>query len=249
MPLLDHFHPPLDRRSWESFHGWWGFQLAGRLNMRPLPHGFIAEGNVHIGATAAVDVAAFEEDAPAGETLVSERDNGAVATEVWAPPRPLVAMRVDFAALETFEIRIYDEPRARTLVAVVELISPGNKDRPETRRAFLDKCAAYLREGISVVLVDVVTSRQHNFHAALMELFHGPDEALRAVTSELYAVAYRVVVADTAISQTTHLEMWAESLAVGAPLPTMPLWLTPSLCMPLELEAAYRDACRLAGIG
>lgn len=240
MPLLDHFHPPLDRRSWESFHGGWIFQLAGQLNMRPLPYGFLAEGNVHIGITVGADVAAFEEDVPS-----RERSNGAVATEVWAPPQPPLVMSVDFSSLETFEMRIYDQDRARTLVAAVELVSPGNKDRPESRRAFLDKCATYLREGVSVVIVDIVTSRRHNFHAALMELFRGDETAMRAVTSDLYAVAYRVHV----VGQRTQLEAWPAALALGAPLPTMPLWLTESLCVPLDLEAGYRDACRYAAIG
>ncbi|MHB1425817.1 MAG: DUF4058 family protein [Gemmataceae bacterium] len=240
MPLLDHFHPPLDRRSWENFHGGWIFQLVGQLNMRPLPYSFLAEGNVHLGITVAADVAAFEEDNPIGE-----RSNGAVATEVWAPPRPLFAVLVDFSTLETFEIRIYDQARARILVAAVELVSPGNKDRPESRRAFLDKCAAYLREGVSVVLVDIVTSRRHNFHAALMELFRGDEVAMRAVSSDLYAVADRVHL----VGQRTQLEAWPTALVLGQSLPTMPLWLTESLCVPLDLEAGYQAACRYAAIG
>jgi len=240
MPLLDHFHPPLDRRSWESFHMSWADHLAGRFNMRPNRYGFLAEANVHIGITVATDVAAFEEDVPTGE-----RSNGGVATEVWAPPQPPLVVPVDFTKLETFELRIYDEQRARTLVAAVELVSPGNKDRPENRRAFLDKCATYLREGVFLVIVDIVTSRRHNFHAALMELFNGGETAARAITSDLYAVAYRPHL----VGQRTQLEVWPAALALGAPLPTMPLWLTESLCVPLELEAGYQTACRYAAIG
>jgi hypothetical protein len=239
MPLLDHFHPPLDRRGWESFHLSWADHLTGHFNMRPNRYGFLAEADVHIGITVCADVAAFEEDAPSGE-----RPNGAVATEVWAPPHPPLVVPVDFTKLETFEIRIYDEQRARTLVAAVELVSPGNKDRPDNRRAFLDKCAAYLREGVSVVIVDIVTARRHNFHAALMELFNVGETAMRAVTSDLYAVAYRVHL----VGQRTQLEAWTEALTLGAPLPTMPLWLTESLCVPLELEAGYQTACKYAGI-
>jgi hypothetical protein len=224
MPLLDHFHPPLfPPRSWESFHGFWITHLAGNLNLRPMGYGFIAESNIPRGITVAVDM----------------------ATEVWAPPQPPLVVPVDFANLETFEIRIYDQERARTLVAAVELVSPGNKDRPENRRAFLDKCAAYLREGVSVVIVDIVTSRRHNFHAALMELFNGPETAVGAVTADLYAVAYRVRVT----GKRTQLEAWPAALALAAPLPTMPLWLTESLCVPLELEAGYQAACRYAAIG
>jgi hypothetical protein len=243
MPLLDHFHPPLfPHRSWESFHSFWITQLAGNFNTRPNRYGFLAEANVHIGITVTADVAAFQEDAPSGE-----QPNGAVAvaTQVWAPPQPPLVVPIDFSSLETFEIRIYDEERARTLVAAVELVSPGNKDRPESRRAFLDKCAAYLREGVSVVIVDIVTSRRHNFHAALMELFNGGESAMRAITSDLYAVTYRVHL----VGQRTQLEAWPEALALGAPLPTMPLWLTESLCVPLDLEAGYQAACRYAAIG
>jgi hypothetical protein len=241
MPLLDHFHPPLfPRRSWESFHQFWSTQLAGQFNIRPNRYGFLAETNVHIGITVAADVAAFEEGTPSGE-----RPDGAVATELWAPPQPPLVIAVDFSALETFEIRIYDEARARTLVAAIELVSPGNKDRPENRRAFLDKCAAYLREGVSVVIVDIVTSRRHNFHAALMELFNAGEAAQRALASDLYAISYRVRL----VGQRTQVETWSEALALGAPLPTMPLWLAESLCVPLELEAGYQAACRYAAIG
>jgi hypothetical protein len=239
MPLLDHFHPPLSRRSWESFHTWWAGHLSGRLNMGPLPPRFIAEANIHIGIKVAADVAAFEAEGPAKAGA-----DGTVATAVWAPPQPPLVVPVDFASLESFEIRVYDEEGARTLVAAVELVSPGNTNRPDARRAFLDKCAAYLREGVCVTIVDIVTSRRHNFHAALMKLLEGHDKAVRAVKSKLYAVAYRA----RNVRDRTQLEMWPTKLALGRPLPTLPLWLTDSLCVPLELEAAYREACRFAAI-
>jgi hypothetical protein len=38
------------------------------------------------------------------------------------------------------------------------------KDRPENRQAFVAKCAGYLREQVSVVVVDVVTTRRANLH-------------------------------------------------------------------------------------
>jgi hypothetical protein len=240
MPLLDHFHAPLfPRRSWESFHYAWTVHLSGQLNTRPLPPGYIAENNVHIGLVVAADVAAFEEDTPSGEG-----GNGAVAAAVWAPPQPPLVVPVDLTGLEVFEIRVYDADRAHTLVAAVELVSPGNKDRPENRRAFLDKCAAYLREGVSVIVVDVVTSRRHNFHAALMELFNGGEEAARAVASDLYAVAYRI----RPVGTRTQLEAWPVALALGEDLPTLPLWLAENFAVPLDLEAGYREARRSTGI-
>ena len=50
----------------------------------------------------------------------------------------------------------------RTLVAVIELVSPANKDRPAKRRLFAAKCATYLSRGIGLIVLDVVTSRQAN---------------------------------------------------------------------------------------
>jgi hypothetical protein len=240
MPLRDHFHPPLfPGRSWESFHGLWIAQLVGQLNMRPMPSRFIAEGDVHIGLRVVVDVAAFEIDQPSGDS-----SNGPVAVAVWAPPMPQIVVPVNLA-LQTFELRVYDLESARRLVAAVELVSPGNKDRPETRRAFLDKCATYLREGVSLAIVDVVTTRQHNFHAELMELLNAGETAASAVTTDLYAVAYRVHM----LGKRTEMEVWPNALGLGQPLPTLPLWLTESFCVPLELEPAYQMACHYAGIG
>jgi hypothetical protein len=241
MPLLDHFHPPLfPRWSYESFHSMWAGQLAGQLNRRPLPPRFLAEANVHIGITVATDVATFDLDEPVG----GNGPNGGVATAVWAPPQPPLVVPVDFAGLEAFEVRVYDQDRARKLVAAVELVSPRNKDRAESRRAFLDKCAAYLREGVSLAVVDVVTSRRHNFHGALMELFNSGEAATAAAGSDLYAVAYRVRIVGTR----TQLEMWPATLALGQSLPTLPLWLAVDYAAPLELEAAYRETCGDAGI-
>lgn len=73
------------------------------------------------------------------------------------PPRyvagPHIHPRTDY------EVRIYDEERGRRLVAAVEIVSPSNKDRPETRRVFVAKCEALLRRGVSVSVIDLVTSR------------------------------------------------------------------------------------------
>ena len=45
---------------------------------------------------------------------------------------------------------------------------------------------------------------------------------------DLYATAYRPLLGD----EHSRLDLWAVSLAVGAPLPTLPLWLTHDLALP-----------------
>jgi hypothetical protein len=45
-----------------------------------------------------------------------------------------------------------------------------------------------------------------------------------------------------------RLQTWAHPLAVGQPMPTLPLWLADNLAVPLELEASYEETCRFLRI-
>jgi hypothetical protein len=39
------------------------------------------------------------------------------------------------------------------------------------------------------------------------------------------------------------LEAWPETLTIGQPLPTLPLWLAEALVISLDLEPSYEQAC------
>lgn len=125
------------------------------------------------------------------------------------------------------------------LVSAIELLSPANKDRASHRRAVAAKCAAYLQENVSVVIVDVVTERQANLHADIMRLLELNADAVWESPTQLYAVAYRTVGQD----ETARLELWPEVLRLGEKLPTMPLWLGTDVSMALDLEQSYQATC------
>jgi hypothetical protein len=78
--------------------------------------------------------------------------------EAWAPPTPAVIIPTSFP--DEIEVQVFGQSGGTYLVGAVELVSPGNKDRPETRRAFAAKCSSYLQLGIGLVVVDVVTERR-----------------------------------------------------------------------------------------
>jgi hypothetical protein len=239
MPLRDHFHPPLERRRhWEGFHGQWPAVIVQHLAAR-LPPRYFAEPRVHAGTRVEIDVATFnEEDNPAAP--VGDGNGGGVATAVWAPPRPTRTFPIAFADPDVYEVQVYDEESGCRLVAAVELVSPANKDRPEHRRAFAAKCAAYLQESVSVLVVDVVTERRANLYAELMQLLGLSDPFLEPEAPPLYAVGCRTICR----AEVWQLDTWSERLAVGAPLPTLPLWLARDLAVPLELEETYEETCR-----
>jgi hypothetical protein len=161
-----------------------------------------------------------------------------------AEPRIHLGAFADPSDQDEYEVRVYDTKRNRRLVAAVEIVSPANKGRPETRRAFVAKCAALLQQRVSVVLVDLVTTRQFNLYGDLLELIGQRDPSLAPEPPPLYAAACR----STRRPDAWHFEAWAHALALGQPLPTLPLWLADNFAVPLELEASYEETCRFLRI-
>jgi hypothetical protein len=234
VPLRDHFHPPLsERRPWESFHTTWASALADFLNEEVLPPGFIALEQVHAGAAVEIDVGAYTEP-PAGGGV----GTAAATRTLWKPAAAPALMPATFPPGCTVEI--VATQGGRTLVAAVELVSPGNKDRGLKRRLFAAKCATYLSRGVGLIVVDVVTGRQANLHNDLIDLL-GLDAGFRLADAQhLYAVAYRPL----REGDGGFIETWRVPLAVGEPLPTLPLSLEAEHCLPVDLEAAYLEASR-----
>ncbi len=241
MPLLDHFHAPLvDSYPWQSFHTIWAVAIAGRLNAT-LPRRYVATVQTHLGRRVEADVAEFElplapEDEPRNGT------GGGVAVQTWAPPAVTSVLPAVFP--DDIQVKVIDQMDSMRLVAVIELISPGNKDRPEARRAFGAKCAAYLQRGVGLVAVDTVTSRRFNLHNDFVRVTGLPEQFAMPDDVWLYATAYR----PARRHDINEIDFWAVPLAVGGALPLLPLALKGTRAVPFDLEATYtgaREAARL----
>lgn len=252
MPLLDHFHPPLHPlRAWQSFHATWSVSIADAFN-RALPPGYFAAVQTQIGggsrfeadvATSALLAHARTPDDANGGPEAGPSGGAAVATlaapaNAYAPPVPAMVMPTVFP--DDIEVQVYSDGMGggMALVAAVELVSPSNKDRPETRTGFAAKCAAYLQRGVNLLLVDVVTSRGGNLHNELVHLL-GAGEQYRLPPEPLYAVAYRTV--RRRMEERGRVELWTALLAVGEPLPLLPMPLDRGQFVPLDLEATYTE--------
>jgi hypothetical protein len=227
MPLRDHFHLPLRGQcTWDSFQSGWANEIVRQLN-KTLPAEYVARPNVKLGVDVEADVGTLEHagQPPSG-------GEGGVATAVWAPPQPTISGAVDFHRLDVFEVQVHREGGLE-MVAAIELVSPRNKDRTTARRNFVAKCIAYLQAGVSVVVVDVVTSRRENLYMAIFEhLGLGEGNEGRG---DMYAVACRSVPP----GQPCRVEAWLTPLSIDSELPTLPLWLEADLAVPLELERSY----------
>src|SRR6516164_4464588 len=244
MPLRDHFRPPVEsKHSWDELHGGWPMVIVQQL-FPILPEGYVAAPGVHLGAAFEIDVSTYQRDEPEPGERPGEGDGG-VAVATWAPPKPTLTLETELPDQDEYEVRIYDARHGRRLVAAIELVSPANKDRPESRRAFVAKVAALLQRDVCVSLVDVVTVRQFNLYADLLALIGRTDLAASAEDIFLYAATLR---GRKRTRRRPLLDTWFYPMVVGQPLPTLPIWLDVDLRLMLELEASYEETCRLLRI-
>ena len=228
MPLKDHFHPPVDLRApWESMGTLWVSKVMAHLN-RILPGDrYLAFANVHLGSEAEADIAEFES---AGEW--SDSDFGGLAT-LAAPP----VVTIDAAIPDEFEVEVKDTREGMSLVAVIEFISPSNKDREESRRQLVSKTKTYLDLGVGVILIDVVTNRSANLHNELITALRGRSGA-RLHGGSTYVAGYRPM----RDADKWTINMWPYSVPVGASFPPVPLALKGGPLVPIDLETTYTEA-------
>jgi hypothetical protein len=240
MPLRDHFHPPvLDKHTWDEVHGLWPAMIVRDL-FDLLPPGFQAAPNIHLGSPYEVDVSTFEHD-----TREPGSELGDVGVAAVSAPAPTLTLEADFSDLDEYEVRIYDVDRGRHLVAAIEIVSPSNKDRPETREAFVGKVATLLQKDVCVSIVDLVSIEPANLYADLLAHLDRSDPHLAPTPPPMYAVTLRT---RKRAKRLTLVDTWFYPMTVGQPLPTIPIWLTPDLRILLPLESGYQETCRLLRI-
>jgi hypothetical protein len=235
MPLLDHFNPPLNRtHPWRSFHGAWAAAMARLLNQSVLPPGYYAVPLVDRDGPIEIDVAALCER---GTPLPA---SGTAWPQAWVAPDPVFAVAVDLPAPDGVEVQVFADDGDPRLAAAIELLSPRNKDRPAARQAFAVKCVGYLQQDSSVVVVDTVTTRRADLNSTILSLLGVDLGAAGLPLASLSAVSYRAVGRE---EESHQLEVWPAPLALGQPLPTLPLWIAADFSVPLDLEASYQMTC------
>ena len=236
MPLRDHFHPPLSLRDrWDGFHGQWPAMIVLALKQL-LSTGFSAQPNIHLGSGIEVDIGTLRHGAASGRADTENRA-GETRLALLSPPAPSLAVNLDLPTADEYEVRIYENDWERRLVAAVEIVSPSNKDRPEHRREFVAKCASLLRQDVSVSIVDIVTVRHFNLYLDLLDFLGQTDPQFQSNVPSIYAATCTARNGGARWS----LKTWAYPLAVGQPLPTLPIILSDWLGVNLELESVYES--------
>ena len=225
MPLHDWSRVPSGL--FHHFHQSWSVRIADALNAGRLPQGTVALVEQRSGPREA-DVLAIEVR-PARPRPNAEASGVATLD----PPVVRMVQRSEKEIYADRANRIVIRHHLGRVVAVIEILSPGNKDTRAALREFVDKTVQFLRQGIHVLLIDVFppTPRDpQGIHQAIWdeigdELFAFPPGKDRTLVS--YEVSEDRIA-------------YIEPLAVGDVLREMPLFLARGLHVAVPLELTYQ---------
>lgn len=192
---------------------------------------------MHLGTLYEVDIGTYRPAAAEADDYDVGEGGAAVAT--YAPPNPTLTLEPRLPNQDVYEVRIYDSRRHRRLVAAIDIVSPSNKDRLESRSTFVAKVATLLKNNICVSIVDVVSTSEFNLYAELMNFLQGVDPALGSEPPPMYAATLRLRYED----RRRLMDNWYHPLAIGQPLPTLPIWLKETWAISLDLESSYEETC------
>jgi hypothetical protein len=229
--------------TFHDFHLAWVAELRRALNGGLLPPGYYALAEPGAGDIIP-DVLTLhhspdEPELGGFKEVYPGPARAAVLTVAETPPRVSVTDTTSEAitlALRQRQIAIRHTTGDR-IVALIEIISPGNKESAATLRAFLEKAVAALQAGYHLLMLDLWPPGRFDpagLHGLLWALVGGTDYRPpkdRPLTLAAYHVRAQGLI-------TTYVE----PLSVGVPLPDMPRFLAPGQYVNVPLEATYGAA-------
>lgn len=217
-----------------DFHTAWIMEIRSTLNNGLLPSDYYALAEQHAGCYVADLLTLHDNSAPA-EPPSSPATAGSLALAE-APPRVRRQMAASMSAQlrRTLAIRHVSGHR---LVALVEILSPANKDRSKSVEKFVTKAVDALDHGIHLLLVDLFPPGPHDpkgMHDAIWRMLDDAAESYDLPPAEPLTLASYLAGAP--------VQAFLEHVAVGAVLPAMPLFLHDERYVNVPLESTYQAA-------
>jgi hypothetical protein len=208
------------------FHQTWTPLIAAELNRGLLPDGYVAMTEQITGGPEP-DVVTLSLPIKPGDG-----STGGLAVE-GAPPKVRFQTQSESASYARKANRLTVRHPDGTVVAVIEIVSPGNKDSRHAARSFARKAVDFLFAGINLLIVDPFPPSKRDpqgVHKLIWDRIR--DEPFELPPDKPLTLA--------AYSAGTAITAYVENVAVGDPLPDMPIFLTPDRYVPCPLETTYR---------
>lgn len=228
MPLHDWSRVP--GGLFHHFHQDWSIEIARALNRGCLPRGVSALVEQRAGPREA-DVLAIEQKGQAWRGAPSS-DGG---TATMQRPVTRIVRRTTKEIYSDRANRIVIKHHLGRTLAVIEVVSPGNKDSRSAVRDFVETTIGFLRGGIHVLIIDVFppTPRDpHGIHKVIWDEIVEEDFTLPPGKDRILA-SY-----ETGDERAAYVE----PVGVGDALPKMPLFLTNDYHVYVPLEPTYQAA-------
>jgi hypothetical protein len=230
MPIHDWTR--VDAGIFHHFHLEWIGEISRVLNRGLLPpdHYALAE---QIAGPMEPDVLTLRGPTAGLPPDKNPPHGAAVAT---APPavRYRIKTEIDLYAAKAKAV-VVRHTSGHQVIAVLEIVSPGNKSSRQRLRAFVEKAERFLRAGVHLLIVDLFPPAARDpqgIHKAVWDQFEDGDFQLppdKPLTLAAYVGG-------------PSAEAFIEPRAVGDVLPEMPLFLTPEVYIKIPLEATYQSA-------
>ncbi len=214
------------------FHQSWSIRITDELNAGLLPRGLAALVEQRAGAKEPDVVAIEGYETSLGIPAVGLEDSLGGVVTLESPATSIVQRSTNEVYADRAN-QIVIRHHLGTIVAIIEIVSPGNKDRMCAVRDFVDETVAFVRAGIHVLIVDLFPPTVRD-----------PDSLHKLIWAEIEDVPFklppgrqRLLVSYQAGSEKVA---YIEPLGVGEVLPDMPLFLTSRLHINIPLESTYQ---------
>jgi hypothetical protein len=224
----------VDAGIFHDFHHAWTEEIKRSLNAGILPPQYYALTEQY-AAGLGPDVLTLESAESEHAGPWPEAAEGETAL-LLSPPKVRLTAEADleFYRRRQSVVAVRHVSGDRTL-AVVEVVSRGNKSSRHALRAFLDKTTELLDRSIHLLILDLQppTPRDpQGLHGVIWEELTG-QAFVAPAGKPLTLVAYE---------SSATVRAYVEPFAVGDDLPDMPLFLEPGAHVLVPLEATYRSA-------
>ena len=228
----------VDAGIFHAFHVGWVAELPKRLNGGLLPEGYYALAEQHAGRSIA-DVLTLHAAPQAQGMQPPSQPEGCGTAVATAPPKVRVHQTIEASILARRRSVAIRHVSGHRLVALLEVISTANKDRPASLEDFASKAVDALDAGVHLLVVDLFPPGLHDphgIHEIIRRRLEDSDEAYELPLNQpLTLVSY---------AAGPRVEVYIEHVSVGDSLPEMPLFLRPDCYVNVPLGATYDEAYR-----
>jgi Protein of unknown function (DUF4058) len=213
----------LEPGDFHDFHQGWVVGICNALNGGLLPAAYMAMSE-RVTGRAIPDVHTHQTSDP-------REDAGGIAVATTPPFARVIAKSEKINYAKRADRVVIRHGRGK-VVAIIEIVSPGNKDSRNAIRTFVEKAADILNQGVNLLIVDLFPPSPRDpqgIHKAIWDEFG--DEPFEVPPGKPLTVA-SYIGGDIPTA-------YVEPIGIGDPLPPLPIFLSETRYIPAPLEATY----------